>query len=90
MRSAIRPPLTTPTAEFIVFRVVDRSWNEAAVRVIQEGIARLAYLRDYLFLGTHFEMLGRRDEDGLPLPLEQDPEGMGPHLEDMETLLHRT
>ena len=43
-----------------------------------------------MFLGTHFEMLGKRDEDGLPLPSAQDPDGVGPHLEDMEILLHRT
>ena len=47
-------------------------------------------MRDYLFLGTRFEMLGRRGEDGIPLPLSPDPDGMGPHLEDMEILLHRT
>ena len=87
---SIRPPLTTPSAETFVFCTIDRSWNEAAVRVIQESIARLAYLRDYLFLGTRFEMLGRRGEDGIPLPLSPDPDGMGPHLEDMEILLHRT
>ena len=77
----IRPPLVTPTAELFVFCTIERSWNEGAVCVIQEGIARLAYLRDYCFLGTRFEMLGRRDEDGLPLPFLQDPEGisLAPH-----------
>ena len=48
----IRAPLATPTAEAFVFCDVDRSWNEAAVRVIQDSIAHLAHLRDYEFLGT--------------------------------------
>ena len=43
----IRAPLAIPTVQAFVFRDVDRSWNEAAVRVVQESVARLAYLRDY-------------------------------------------
>ena len=43
-----------------------------------------------MFHGTPFALLGRRDEDGLPLPPAQGPDGAGPHLGDMETLLHRT
>ena len=58
--------------------------------MIQDSIARLAYLRDYCFLGTRFEMLGRCDEDGLPLPFSPDPDGMGAHHTDMELLLHHT
>ena len=50
----IRAPLAIPTAEAFVLRAVDRSWNEAAVRVIQESVARLAYLGDYMFIGTRF------------------------------------
>ena len=58
--------------------------------MIQETIARLAYLRDYCFLGTRFESFGRHDEDGHPLPFSPDPEGFAPHLADMEIMLHRT
>ena len=58
--------------------------------MIQETIARLAYLRDYCFLGTRFESFGRRDEDGHTLPFSLDPEGFAPHLTDMEIMLHRT
>ena len=43
----IRPPLMTPTAEVFVFYTIERSWIEGAVRVIQEAIACLVYLRDY-------------------------------------------
>ena len=75
MECTIRPPLTTPSAPSFVFCTIEHSWNEGAVRVIQDLIARLAYLRDYFFLGTRFEMLGRRDEDGLPLPFSQDLDG---------------
>ena len=39
----IRPPLMSPTAEMFFFCAIDRSWNEAAVHVIQEATARLAY-----------------------------------------------
>ena len=58
--------------------------------MIQEAIARLAYLRDYCFLGTRFESFGRRDEDGLLPPFSLDPEGLTPHLTDMAIMLHRT
>ena len=50
----------------------------------------MAYLRDYCFLGTRFKMLGRRGEDGMPLPSLPDSEGLGTHLSEMEILLHRT
>ena len=57
-------------------------------------IARLAYLCDYRFMGTRFELVGRRDEEGLPLPYpyapEYVPDSLGPHLEDMEFFLHYT
>ena len=86
----IRAPLATPSSEVFVFRTVDRSWNEAAVRVIQESIARLASLRDYLFLGTQFEVVGRRDEDGIPVPFTPGSASQSSHMEDMEILLHRT
>ena len=86
----IRAPLATPTVEAYVFRAVDRSWNEVAVRVIQESVARLAYLGDYMFIGSRFELIGRRDEDGMPLPFAPDSATVGPHLDDMEILLHRT
>ena len=76
--------------EAYVFRAVDRSWNEVAVRVIQESVARLAYLGDYMFIGSRFELIGRRDEDGMPLPFAPDSDTVGPHLDDMEILLHRT
>ena len=86
----IGAPLVTPTVEAFVFHVVYRSWNVAAVRVIQESVARLAYLRDYQFLGTRFEYIGRRDEEGLPLPFMQDSVSVGTHMEGMDILLHRT
>ena len=86
----IRPPLTTPTAPVYVYCVIERSWNDGAVRVIQETIARLAYQCDYRFVGTRFELLGRRDAEGEPIEYQFDPAGLGPHLEDMEFLLHYT
>ena len=69
----IRPPLTTPSAPVFVLCTIERSWNEGAVRVIQESIARLVYLRDYCFLGTRFEMLGRRDEMDYPFLFRRIP-----------------
>ena len=86
----IRTPLATPSSEVFIFRTVDRLWNEAAVRVIQESIARLASLRDYLFLGTQFEEVGRRDEDGIPVPFTPGSASQSSHQEDVEILLHRT
>ena len=65
-----RPPRTAPTAAPFVFWCIESSWILGAVRVIQETITHLAYLRDYCFLGTRFESFGRRDEDGLSLPAE--------------------
>ena len=46
----IRAPLTSPTVETYVFRAMDRSWNEAAIRVIQESVARLAHLGEYMLI----------------------------------------
>lgn len=86
----IRPPLTTPTAPTYTFRLIDCSWNDGAVRIIQQTIARLAYLCDYRFVGTRFELYGRRGEDGAPVPFPYPPNDLGYHLDDMEYLLHRT
>ena len=86
----IRAPLAHPTVEAYVVRAVDSSWNDAAVRVIQESVARLAFLEDYMFIGSRFELLARRDAEGVPLPFEPDSVTIGPHLDDMEILLHRT
>ena len=86
----IRPPLTALTAAPFVFRCIESSWILGAVRVIQEAIACLAYLRDYCFLGTRFESFGRHDEDGHPLPFSPDPEGFSPNLTHMEIMLHHT
>ena len=77
----IRAPLATPSSEVFVFRTVDRSWNEAAVRVIQESIARLASLRVYLFLGTQFEEVRRRDEDGIPVPFTPGSASQSSHMD---------
>ena len=68
----------------------DRSWNDGAVRVIQQMIARVAQLCDYRFIGTRFELHGRRDEEGLPVPYPYSPDSMGRHLEDLEFFLHYT
>ena len=77
-------PLATPSSKTFIFRTMDRSWNEAAVRVIHESIARLASLRDYLFLGTQFEEVGRCDEDGIPVSFTPGPVEQSSHQEDME------
>ena len=69
----IHPPLTAPTDAPFVFRCIESSWILGVVRVIQEAITRLAYLRDSWFLGTRFASFGRRDENGHPLPFSPVP-----------------
>ena len=53
-------------------------------------MARLAHLGEYMFTGSRFELIGRRDEEGIPLPPESDSTTVSPHLDEMEVLLHRT
>lgn len=87
----IRAPMAYPDAEEYTFQTVDRSWVDAANRILQESIARMAHIDDYFFIGSRFELLGRRDADGVPVFVDFDDDStLGPHIDEMERLLHST
>ena len=64
----IRPPLMVPTASTYSFHMRECSWSEGAARAIQLAMARLAHIYDYVFMGTRFELYGRRGGEEQPLP----------------------
>ena len=87
----LRAPLAYPDAEEHIFQMIEPTRADVVARLLQEAVARLAHIDDYFFIGSRFELIGRRDEDGVPEPLGGDDDSeLGPHLDEMEQLLHHT
>ena len=85
----LRGPLMPPEEEELTVEVVERTWTDGIVRVMQEATARLAYHHRADLEGSRYEFYGRRDDLGHPRDTPQHYQYWH-HLQHMEYLLHHT
>jgi hypothetical protein len=78
-----------PTSEEFTFDVIERTWGEGVMRVLQHAISRLVHLHASELAGTRYEHYGRCDDEGFPVeaPL---PTPFNRHLTHTEVLLHHS
>jgi hypothetical protein len=78
-----------PTSEEFTFEVIDRTWGEGVMHVLQHAISRLVHLHVAELAGTRYEHYGRCDDEGFPVepPL---PTPFSRHLTHMKVLLHHS
>jgi hypothetical protein len=78
-----------PTSEEFTFEVIERTWGEGVMRVLQHAISRLVHLHATKLAGTRYEHYGRCDHEALlvepPLPTT-----FSRHLTHTEVLLYHT
>jgi hypothetical protein len=48
-----------PTSEEFTFEVIERTWGEGVMHVLQHAISRLVHLHAAELAGTHYEHYGR-------------------------------
>jgi hypothetical protein len=78
-----------PTSEEFTFEVIERTWGEGAMLVLQHAISRLVHLHAADLAGTYYEHYGRCDDEGFPV----EPPLLTPfrrHLTHTEVLLHHS
>jgi hypothetical protein len=85
----VRGREVSPTSEEFTFEVMERTWGEGVMHVLQHAISRLIHLHASELVGTHYEHYGRCDAEGLPVepPL---PTPFSCHLTHTEVLLHHS
>jgi hypothetical protein len=78
-----------PTSEEFTFEVIECTWGEGVMRVLQHAISRLVHLHAAELAGTHYEHYGRCDDEGFPVepPL---PTPFSCHLTHTKVLLHHS
>jgi regulator of replication initiation timing len=78
-----------PTSEEFTFEVIERTWGEGVMRVLQHAISRLVHLHATELAGTRNKHYGRCDDEGFPVepPL---PTPFSCHLTHTEVLLHHS
>ena len=85
----LRGPVVPPLMDELTVEVIERSWVDGIVRVMQQAIARLVHHHRDTLGGTPYEFYGRRDAEGHPRDAPHHPVFQR-HLPDMEYLLART
>jgi hypothetical protein len=85
----VRGKETPPTSKEFTFGVIERTWGEGVMRVLQHAISRLVHLHASELADTRIEHYGRCDHEGLPVehPL---PTTFSRHLTHTEVLLYHT
>jgi hypothetical protein len=78
-----------PTSEEFTFEVIERTWGEGVMRVLQHAISCLVHLHAAELAGTRYEHYRRCDDEGFPVepPL---PPPFSRHLTHTEVLLHHS
>jgi hypothetical protein len=78
-----------PTSKEFTFEVIERTWGEGVMRVLQHAISHLIHRHASELAGTCYENYGRCDDEGLPVePPLSTP--FSRHLTHMEVLLHQS
>jgi hypothetical protein len=78
-----------PTSEEFTFEVIERTWGEGVMRVLQHAISRLVHLQAAELVGTRYEHYGRCNDEGFPVePPLSTP--FSRHLTHTEVLLHHS
>jgi hypothetical protein len=63
-----------PTSEEFTFEVIERTWGEGVMCVLQHAISRLVHLHAAELAGTRYEHYRRCDDEGFPVePPFADP-----------------
>jgi hypothetical protein len=77
------------TSEEFTFEVIERTWGEGVMRVLQHAISRLVHLHAAKLARTRYKHYGRCDDEGFPVepPL---PTPFSRHLTHTEVLLHHS
>lgn len=85
----LRGGVVPPHSDELSVEVLERTWTEGIVRVLQESLGRLASYHRAVLGDSPFRFFGGRDSEGLPTltPAHAD---FGGHMQDMEALLHHT
>jgi hypothetical protein len=78
-----------PTSQEFTFEVIERTWGNGLMRVLQHAISRLVHLHYDELLGTRYEHYGRVYSDGLPYQAAAHTP-FSRHLCHTEALLHHT
>ena len=78
-----------PVCEDIQFEVIERTFEEGMMRVMQLAMARISHDFADRLQGTAFQFVGRHDDQGAPAFGEQHPQ-FADHLGHVEYLLHHT
>jgi hypothetical protein len=73
----------------VTFEVIERTWGDGLMRVLQHAILHLVHLHYDELLGTRYEHYGRVDSDGLPYQAAAHTP-FSRHLCHTEALLHHT
>src|SRR6266567_5593941 len=89
MRGSLVAPPTARNSEQLVVEVLDHSWTDANVRILQLAMARLVEHHKEDIEGTRFEHFGRRGTEGFPVPSPFHPQ-FHRHLQHMEYQLHHS
>ena len=85
----IRPPLLSPSDPELTYDVMESSWEDGILRVMQLSIARLAFSFTSSFEGTIFQCYGRRNALDRPV-LFSAPYVLDGQHQHMEGQLHNT
>lgn len=85
----VRGQQVAPVCEDLTFEVVDRTWGEGVLRVLQQTIARLSHDFADRLQGTAFQFVGRRDTQGVMVVGEEHPH-FANHMHHTEYLLQHT
>jgi hypothetical protein len=78
-----------PTSEEFTFKVIERTWGEGVMRVLQHAISPLVHLHAAELAGTRYEHYGRCDNEGFPIE-PPFPTPFSRHLTQTEVLLHHS
>ena len=85
----VRGREVAPVSEEFTVDVMERSWVDGMVRVMQEAIARLAFLHPEKIVGTPFQFVGQRDTEGIPAVVTPHPQ-FEHQMQHLEYLLHHS
>src|SRR6266567_888642 len=89
MRGSLVAPPTARNSEQLVVEVLDHSWADANVRILQLAMSRLLEHHKEDIEGTRFEHFGHRGTEGYPIPAPFHPQ-FHRHLQHLEYQLHHS
>jgi hypothetical protein len=78
-----------PTSEEFTFEVIERTWGEGVMHVLQHAISCLVHLHAAELAGTRYEHYGRCDDEGFPVE-PPSPTPFSRHLTHTKVLLHHS